>query len=207
MNPLELMPQSRYILPQFEQQTARGSKSQDPYSRLFEERVIFLTTQIDDIAASDVISQLMVLESLDSDQDITIYINSGGGSMTSLASILDTMQYIGPHVSTVCLGAASSAAAILLAGGQKGKRYALPNSRIMIHQPSSPGGPGQASDIEIQAQEIERMKTWLSDSLVSFTGQTAEKINRDISRDKFLTAPEALEYGIIDEILASRKKS
>jgi ATP-dependent Clp protease protease subunit len=206
MNSLEHLPQSRYILPSFVEETSRGSKSQDPYSRLFEERVIFLTTQIDDIAASDVISQLMVLENLDPERDITIYINSGGGSMTSLASILDTMQYIRPHVSTVCLGAASSAAAVLLAGGQKGKRYALPNSRVMIHQPSSPGGPGQASDIEIQARELDRMHKWLSTSLVTFTGKDAEEIDRDISRDKFLTAPEAVEYGIIDSILTSRKK-
>jgi len=201
-------PESRYVLPSFEERTAYGMKNQDPYSRLFQDRVIFLGTQIDDTSAGDIMSQLLVLESLDSDADITMYINSGGGSMTALAGILDTIDYIRPHVQTVVLGQAASAAALLLGGGQSGKRMALPNSRIMIHQPmiGGEGGRGQASDLEIQAKEILRMRDWLEETLSRQTGRTVEEVSLDIDRDKFLTARQALEYGLIDHILESRKR-
>jgi ATP-dependent Clp protease protease subunit len=181
-------------------------KTQDPYTRLFQERVIFLGVQIDDTSADDVMSQLLVLESMDREADITMYINSPGGSMTALAAIYDTMQYVSPHINTVCLGQAASSAALLLAGGQKGKRSALPNARILIHQPSSQGERGQASDIEIQAEEILRMRKWLESTLAFHTGKPIETVSSDLDRDKFLTAQEALEYGIIDQILVSRKR-
>jgi len=199
------MPDSRYILPSFEERTTYGVKTQDPYTRLFQERVIFLGVQIDDTSADDVMSQLLVLESMDRDAPITMYINSPGGSMTALAAIYDTMQYISPHVNTVCLGQAASSAALLLAAGQKGGRAALPNSRILIHQPSTSGDRGQASDIEIQAAEVLRLRHWLETTLSAHTNKTVEQVALDISRDKFLTAQEALEYGIIDRILVSRK--
>ena len=196
---------SRYILPSFEERTAYGFKQQDPYGRLFQDRVVFLGTQVDSVSANDIISQFLVLESLDAQQDITFYINSPGGDMLGLTAILDTMEYIAPHVRTVCLGQASSAAAVLLAAGQPGKRAALPNSRIMIHQPATDGGPGQASDIEIQAVEVLRMRKWLEETLSARSNRTVEQVSKDIDRDKFLTASEALEYGLIDQILESRK--
>ena len=198
-------PNSRYILPQFEERTAYGFKRQDPYAKLFEDRIIFLGVQIDDASADDVMAQLLVLESMDPDRDITVYINSPGGSMTALTAIYDTMQYIRPHVQTVCLGQAASAAAVLLAAGTPGKRLALPNSRVMIHQPSIQGGFGQASDIEIQANEIVRIREWLENTLAHHTKRNAEEIRADIERDKILTAEEALEYGLVDQVLESRK--
>jgi len=198
-------PSSRYILPQFEERTAYGFKRQDPYAKLFEDRIIFLGVQIDDASADDVMAQLLVLESMDPDRDITLYINSPGGSMTALTAIYDTMQYIRPHVQTVCLGQAASAAAVLLAAGTPGKRLALPNSRVMIHQPSIQGGFGQASDIEIQANEIVRIREWLENTLAQHTNRSAEEIRGDIERDKILTAQEALEYGLVDQVLPSRK--
>ena len=206
MNIQDTMPNARYVLPSFEERTAYGVKTQDPYTRLFQERVIFLGVQIDDTSADDVMSQLLVLESMDREADITMYINSPGGSMTALAAIYDTMQYVSPHISTVCLGQAASSAALLLAGGQKGKRSALPNARILIHQPSSQGERGQASDIEIQAQEVLRMRKWLENTLAFHTGKTPEQVSTSIDRDNYLTAQEALEYGIIDQILESRKR-
>jgi ATP-dependent Clp protease protease subunit len=154
-----------------------------------------------------VMAQLIVLEGIDPDRDITMYINSPGGSFTAMTAIYDTMQYIRPDVSTVCLGQAASAAAIILAAGTPGKRMALPNSRIIIHQPATEGGYGQGSDIEIQAREILRMRTQLEDMLARHSGQPIEKVRKDIDRDKILTAAEAKEYGLVDNILASRKKS
>jgi ATP-dependent Clp protease protease subunit len=200
------MPSSRYVLPQYEERTAYGFKRQDPYTKLFEDRIIFLGVQVDDASADDVMAQLLVLESQDPDRDITLYINSPGGSFTALTAIYDTMQYIKPDITTVCLGQAASAAAVLLAAGAPGKRLALPNARILIHQPAMGGqGGGQASDIEIQANEILRMREWLETTLAHHTGRASEDINRDIERDKILTAQGALEYGLVDQVLASRK--
>lgn len=199
-------PSSRYVLPQFEERTAYGFKRQDPYTKLFEDRIIFLGVQIDDASADDVMAQLLVLESQDPDGMITIYINSPGGSFTALTAIYDTMQYIKPQIQTVCLGQAASAAAVLLAAGSPGKRLALPNARILIHQPALQGGGyAQASDIEIQANEMIRMREWLEETLAMHTGQPVEKVRNDIERDKILTAAQALEYGLVDQVLASRK--
>jgi ATP-dependent Clp protease protease subunit len=195
---------SRYVLPVFEEKTANGYKRHDPYTKLFEERIIFLGQPIDDTVANDVMAQLLTLESMDSDRDIILYINSPGGSFTALTAIYDTMQFVRPDVMTICLGQAASAAAIILAGGAKGKRYALEHSRILIHQPSSEGG-GQASDIEIQAREIMRMRELLESMLSKHTIRTPQEIASDIERDKILTAAEAVEYGLIDQVLASRK--
>jgi len=195
---------SRYVLPQIEERTAYGYKRLDPYTKLFEERIIFLGQVIDDTIANDVMAQLLTLESMDPDRDIMMYINSPGGSFTALTAIYDTMQFVRPDISTVCLGQAASAAAILLAGGAKGKRYALANSRILIHQPSSEGG-GQGSDIEIQAREIQRMRELLETMLEKHSSRNIEDIRRDIERDKILTAEEAVEYGLIDQVFTSRK--
>ena len=195
---------NRYVLPTVEEKTAYGTKHLDPYTKLFQERIIFLGQGIDDTVANDVMAQLLTLESMDPDRDISIYINSPGGSFTALTAIYDTMQFVRPDIQTICLGQAASAAAIILAGGTKGKRYALEHSRILIHQPSSEGG-GQASDIEIQAREIMRMRGLLETMLAAHTNRTVEQIEQDIERDKILTATEAVEYGIIDKVMASRK--
>jgi len=199
-------PTGRYVLPQFEERTAYGFKRQDPYTKLFEDRIIFLGVQIDDASADDVMAQLLVLESTDPDGLITIYINSPGGSFTALTAIYDTMLYIKPQIQTVCLGQAASAAAILLAAGSPGKRLALPNARVLIHQPAIEGGGyAQASDIEIQANELIRIREWLEQALAHHTGQPIERVRKDIERDKILTAQQAAEYGIVDQVLASRK--
>ena len=198
--------EARYILPTFEERTAYGYKRQDPYAKLFEDRIVFLGVQIDDASADDVMAQLLVLESQDPDRDIVMYINSPGGSFTAMTAIYDTMQYIKPHIQTVVLGQAASAAAVLMAAGTPGKRLALPNARILIHQPSAGGqGGGQASDIEIQAAEILRMRGWLEATLSHHSNRTPEQVNKDIDRDKILSAAEALEYGLIDQVLTSRK--
>ncbi|MBX3092024.1 MAG: ATP-dependent Clp protease proteolytic subunit [Cryobacterium sp.] len=198
--------ESRYILPSFEERTAYGYKRQDPYAKLFEDRIVFLGVQIDDASADDVMAQLLVLESQDPDRDIVMYINSPGGSFTAMTAIYDTMQYIRPEIQTVCLGQAASAAAVLLAAGSPGKRLALPNARILIHQPATgDSGHGQASDIEIQAREIQRMRTWLEQTISSHSNRTPEQVNKDIDRDNILNAAEALEYGLIDQVLTSRK--
>jgi ATP-dependent Clp protease protease subunit len=198
--------ESRYILPTFEERTAYGYKRQDPYAKLFEDRIIFLGVQIDDASADDVMAQLLVLESQDPDRDILMYINSPGGSFTAMTAIYDTMQYIRPSVQTFALGQAASAAAVLLAAGAPGKRLALPNARILIHQPAAGSeGSSQASDIEIQAREILRMRSWLEETLAAHSKRTPEQVNKDIDRDKILSAEEALEYGIIDQVLSSRK--
>jgi ATP-dependent Clp protease protease subunit len=199
-------PSGRYVLPQFEERTAYGFKRQDPYTKLFEDRIIFLGVQVDDASADDVMAQLLVLESTDPDRDITLYINSPGGSFTALTAIYDTMQYIKPHIVTVCLGQAASAAAVLLAAGSPGKRLALPNARVLIHQPAMEGGGyAQASDIEIHANELIRMREWLEETLSHHTGRDLELVRKDIERDKILTAQQAAEYGIVDQVLASRK--
>jgi ATP-dependent Clp protease protease subunit len=198
--------ESRYILPTFEERTAYGYKRQDPYAKLFEDRIIFLGVQIDDASADDVMAQLLVLESQDPDRDIVMYINSPGGSFTAMTAIYDTMQYIKPQIQTVVLGQAASAAAVLMAAGTPGKRLALPNARILIHQPSTgDAGRGQASDIEIQAAEILRMRGWLEEALSRHSNRTVEQVNKDIDRDKILSAADALEYGLIDQVLESRK--
>lgn len=198
-------PQARYILPSFVERTNYGVKESNPYNKLFEERIIFLGVQIDDASANDVMAQLLTLESTDPDREIIMYINSPGGSFTSMTAIYDTMQYVRPHVRTVCLGQAASAAAVLLAAGSPGKRMALPNSRILIHQPATEGVYGQVSDLEIQAQEIQRVRTTLEEMLSRHSNRTAEQVRTDIDRDKILTAEEAKEYGLIDDVLPYRK--
>ena len=197
-------PQARYILPQFRERTAQGERLMDPYAKLFEERIVFLGVQIDDASADDVMAQLLCLESMDPDRDISIYINSPGGSYTAMTAIYDTMQFIKPSVTTVCLGQAASAAAILLAAGAPGKRFALPHARILIHQPYTEGG-GQGSDIEIQANEILRMRSEMEGILSRHTGRSLEQVQQDIDRDKILTAAAAKEYGIVDDVIQSRK--
>jgi len=198
--------QGRYVLPTIEERTTYGYKRLDPYTKLFEERIIFLGQGIDDTVANDVMAQLLTLESMDPDRDIMMYINSPGGSFTALTAIYDTMQFVRPDVMTICLGQAASAAAVLLAGGTAGKRYALEHSRILIHQPYSEGG-GQGSDIEIQAREVLRMRELLEEILAKHSKKSKEDIGKDIERDKILTAAEAVEYGLVDQILASRKAS
>lgn len=195
---------SRYILPQLHERTAMGQRWMDPYSKLFEERIVFLGAPIDDAVADDVMAQLLCLESMDPDREISMYINSPGGSYTAMTAIYDTMQFVRAPVTTVCLGQAASAAALLLAAGSPGKRFALPHARVLIHQPYSEGG-GQGSDIEIQANEILRMRTEMETILSHHTGQSMESIQRDIERDKILTADAAREYGIIDQVIQSRK--
>jgi ATP-dependent Clp protease protease subunit len=198
--------QGRYVLPNIIERTSRGEYGMDPYSKLLKERIVFLGVQIDDVSANDVMAQLLYLESEDPDRDINIYINSPGGSFTALTAIYDTMQFVRPDISTVCLGQAASAAAVLLAAGAHGKRFAVPNARILIHQPSG-SGEGQSSDIEIQAREIMRMNALLEKMLSDHTGQTIEGVRNDIKRDKILTAEEAVTYGLIDEVIQSRKTS
>ena len=199
-------PTGRYVLPQFEERTAYGFKRQDPYTKLFEDRIIFLGVQVDDASADDVMAQLLVLESTDPDRDIILYINSPGGSFTAMTAIYDTMQYIKPQIQTVCLGQAASAAAVLLGAGSPGKRLALPNARVLIHQPAMEGGGyAQASDIEIHANELIRMREWLEETLAKHSGRTVDQVRNDIERDKILTAAEAMEYGLVDQVLASRK--
>ena len=200
-----MVPDMNYYIPQWEERTSYGVRRIDPYTKLFEDRIIFLGTPISDEIANAVMAQLLVLQSMDPERPISMYINSPGGSFTALTAIYDTMQYIKPDVSTVCLGQAASAAAVLLAAGAKGKRFALPNSRILIHQPATEGGYGQGSDLEIQAREILRIRSLMEQMLANDTGQSVEQISRDIERDKYLTAQEALEYGIVDEIFTSLK--
>jgi ATP-dependent Clp protease, protease subunit len=198
--------EARYVLPSFVERTSYGVKEMNPYNKLFEERIIFLGVQIDDASANDVMAQLITLESMDPGRDILIYINSPGGSMTSMMAIYDTMQYIQPEIQTYCLGQAASAAAVLLAAGTKGKRFALPNARILIHQPAVESGYGQSSDLEIQAREILRMRAAMETILARHSGQTEDQVRRDIERDKFFSAQEAQEYGLVDEVLTMLKR-
>jgi len=192
-----------YLVPVVVEQTNRGERSYDIYSRLLKDRIIFLGTDIDDNVANLMNAQLLFLEHENPDQDIHIYINSPGGSITALLAMYDTMQYIKPDVSTIVMGQAASAAAVLLAAGAPGKRYGLPHSRVLIHQPSG-GAGGQAVDIEIQAREILRYRRLLDEILADHTGQSVEKISKDSDRDFIMTAEEAKAYGIIDEVITSR---
>jgi ATP-dependent Clp protease protease subunit len=199
-------PSSRYVLPSFVERTNYGIKESNPYNKLFEERIIFLGAPIDDVVANDVIAQLIVLESTDPDRDILIYINSPGGSFTALTAIYDTLQFVRPEIQTYCMGQAASAAAVLLAAGTKGKRFALSNSRVLIHQPSGgTEGAMQISDLDIQAKEILRMRDLMEEILSRHTGQSLEQIHTDVERDKIFTAEQAKEYGIVDEVISTRK--
>ncbi|WP_435199278.1 ATP-dependent Clp protease proteolytic subunit [Janibacter sp. GS2] len=206
--PMPPGPSSRYVLPQFEERTSYGMKRTDPYTKLFEDRIIFVGVQIDDASADDIIAQLLVLESMEPERDILMYINSPGGSFTAMTAIYDTMQYIRPDIQTFVIGQAASAAAVLLSAGAPGKRFALPNARVLIHQPALAGGAGgQASDIEIQANEVLGMRTWLEEAWSKHSNKSVEEVREDIERDKHLTAQEAQEYGLIDEVLSPRKAS
>jgi ATP-dependent Clp protease protease subunit len=199
-------PIRNYLVPTVIEQTNRGERAFDIYSRLLKERIIFLGTPIDDTVANLMMAQLLHLESEDPDKDISIYINSPGGEITGLFAIYDTMQYIKPDVSTICIGQAASAAAVLLGAGTAGKRFALPHARILIHQPHG-GASGQAVDIALQAKEIVRMRELLDSILAHHTGQTVEKIANDTDRDFIMSAAEAKVYGIVDEILTNRELS
>ena len=193
-----------YLVPVVVEQTSRGERSFDIYSRLLKERIVFLGTPIDDAVGNLIMAQLLHLESEDPDKDINLYVNSPGGDITSLFAIYDTMQYIKPDVSTICMGQAASAAAVLVLAGTKGKRYALPHSRILLHQPHG-GAQGQAVDIEIQAKEITRYRKLLEELIAEHTGQPLEKVSKDTDRDYILTADEAVAYGVVDEVITSRK--
>jgi ATP-dependent Clp protease, protease subunit len=193
-----------YSVPMVVEQTNRGERAYDLYSRLLKEHIVFVGTPIDDMIANLLCAQLLFLESENPDRDINIYINSPGGDVTGLMAIYDTCQFIRNDISTICFGQAASAAAVLLASGTKGKRFALPHSRILIHQPYS-GAGGQASDIEIQARELMRIQTDLEDILSKHTGQTSEKIHKDTDRDYIMSAEEAKTYGIIDHVISSRE--
>lgn len=192
------------LVPTVIEQSSRGERAFDLYSRLLKERIVFINDEINDMTASLIIAQLIFLASEDKEKDISLYINSPGGVVTAGLAIYDTMQHIGPKVSTICLGQAASMGALLLASGAKGKRYALPNSRIMIHQPLG-GAQGQATDIEIQAKEILRMKQTLNEILVRHTGQTMKQIEKDTDRDFFMSPEEAVKYGLIDEVIFPEK--
>ena len=192
------------LVPMVVEQTSRGERAYDIYSRLLKDRIVFIGSPIDDDIANLVIAQLLFLEAEDPDKDINLYINSPGGDITALFAIYDTMQYIKPDVSTIVMGQAASAAAVLLLAGTKGKRYALPHSRVLLHQPHG-GAQGQAVDIEIQAKEITRYRKLLEQLIASHTGQPLEKVAKDTDRDYILTADEALEYGVVDEVITSRK--
>ena len=192
-----------YLVPTVVESSSRGERAYDLYSRLLRERIIFLGTPIDDTIANLICAQMLFLESEDPDKDINLYINSPGGDITGLLAIYDTMKYIKPDVSTFCFGQAASAAAVLLGAGARGKRYALPHARVLLHQPWG-GVGGQASDIEIQAREILRMKDMLNEMLSADTGQSVERIAKDTDRDFIMEAPEAVEYGLIDEVIVAR---
>jgi ATP-dependent Clp protease protease subunit len=193
-----------YLVPVVVEQTSRGERSFDIYSRLLKERIVFLGTPIDDAVGNLIMAQLLHLESEDPDKDINLYVNSPGGDITSLFAIYDTMQYIKPDVSTICMGQAASAAAVLVLAGTQGKRYALPHSRILLHQPHG-GVQGQAVDIEIQAKEMTRYRKLLEELIAEHTGQPLEKVSKDTDRDYILTAEEAVVYGVVDEVITSRK--
>ncbi len=199
----DIRERAQHLVPMVVEQTPRGERAFDIYSRLLKERVVFVIGPIDDYMANLIVAQLLFLESENPDKDVHLYINSPGGIITSGLSILDTMRFIKPDVSTMCLGQAASMGAVLLAAGAKGKRFALPHSRVMIHQPSG-GAQGQATDIEIQAREILYMRERLNQVMAECTGQAIDKISRDVERDLFMSAPQAVEYGIIDQILERR---
>lgn len=196
-----------YLVPTVVEQTARGERAYDIYSRLLRENIIFLGTPIDDTVANLIIAQLLFLEAEDPERDISIYINSPGGSITAGLAILDTMAFVRPDIVTICVGQAASMGAVLLAAGTKGKRFSLPNSRIMIHQPSMQGLAGQAADIDIYAKEILRMREILNKILADASGQTIDRIARDVDRDYIMSSEQATEYGIIDRVISSRELS
>ncbi|MGI5350907.1 ATP-dependent Clp protease proteolytic subunit [Streptomyces sp. CA-250714] len=201
-------PTARYVLPEFTERTSSGMRTMDPYSKLMEERIVFLGTQIDDTSANDVMAQFIHLEHAAPDQDISLYINSPGGSFTAMSAIYDTMRFVSCDIETVCLGQAASAASVLLAAGTPGKRLALPNARILIHQPSlNEPVRGQSSDLEIQAREMLRTREMLEELYERHTGQPRNKISQDIERDKIFTAQQAVDYGLIDRLTTSRKSS
>ena len=197
---------AQYTIPTVVERGPRGERAYDIFSRLLSERIILLGTEIDDSVANVVMAQLLHLESEDPDRDISLYINSPGGSFTALTAIYDTMNFVRPDIQTICMGQAASAAAVLLAAGTKGKRYALEHARILIQQPSG-GGEGQSSDIEIQAREILRMRALLEAMIARHSGRQVEQIRSDIERDKILTAKEAVDYGLVDEVIQTRKLS
>ena len=192
------------LVPMVVEQTSRGERAFDIYSRLLKDNIIFLGTPIDDQIANLIVAQLLFLEAEDPEKDINLYINSPGGSITAGMAIYDTMQFIRPDVTTICVGQCASMGALLLAAGAKGKRFALPNSRILIHQPSG-GSQGQATDIRIQAEEILRMRELTSQTIAKHTGQTYDTVERDVERDKIMSAMQAKEYGLIDEVIAHRE--
>ncbi|MEW2395412.1 ATP-dependent Clp protease proteolytic subunit [Streptomyces sp. NPDC046862] len=201
-------PSARYVLPEFTERTSAGLRTMDPYSKLLEERIVFLGTAIDNTSANDVMAQFMYLEHAAPDRDISLYINSPGGSFTAMTALYDTIQYVTCDVETVCLGQAASAAAVLLAAGTPGKRSALPGARVLIHQPSLHEPiQGQASDLAIQADELMRNRRKLEEILARHTGQSAERVSDDIERDKILDAKAAMEYGLVDRIIPSRRTS
>ncbi|MEU4329745.1 ATP-dependent Clp protease proteolytic subunit [Nonomuraea dietziae] len=197
---------ARYVLPSFVERTSYGVKEMNPYNKLFEDRIVFIGTPIDDTSANDVMAQLLTLESLDPDRDIQLYINSPGGSFTAMTAIYDTMQFVRPEIQTVCIGEANSAAAVLLAAGTPGKRAALPHARILLHQPATEGSRGQSSDLEIHAREILRMRDQQEEILAKHTGRPAAEVRKDIERDRFMTAEQARTYRLIDDVFASRKR-
>jgi ATP-dependent Clp protease protease subunit len=202
---MEIRGEGRYVLPSFVERTSYGVKEMNPYNKLFEERIVFIGTPVDDTAANDVTAQLLALEGIDPDRPINLYINSPGGSLTAMLAIHDTMEYIRPEIETTCVGQAGSAAAILLAAGSPGKRAALVSSRILLQQPATDVMRGQSSDMEIQAREILRMRERMEEILARATGRNADEVRAVIERDRFFTAAEALEYGLIDHVLTSRK--
>ncbi|WP_037672967.1 ATP-dependent Clp protease proteolytic subunit [Streptomyces griseus] len=201
-------PSARYVLPEFTERTASGHRTMDPYSKLLEERIVFLGAPIDDISANDVMAQFMYLEYQDPDRDISLYINSPGGSFSAMSAVYDTLRYVTCDVETICLGQAGASAAVLLAAGTPGKRFTLPGARIVIHQPAlTEPVQGQASDLAIQAAELLRTRDRLEEMLVEHTGRTREQVTADIERDKILSAPEAVEYGLVDRLIPSRRDS
>ncbi|WP_435212382.1 ATP-dependent Clp protease proteolytic subunit [Streptomyces sp. bgisy034] len=198
-------PSVRYVLPEFTERTSSGPRTQDPYAKLLEERIVLLGTPVDDTSANDVMAQFMYLEHKDPDQDISLYINSPGGSFSAMSAIYDTMQFVSCDVETICLGQAGSSGAVLLAAGTPGKRFALPGARVVIHQPQlTEPVEGQASDLAIRAAELTRVRARLEEMLARHTGRARERVAEDIERDKILTAQEALEYGLVDRIIPSR---
>ncbi|MGL4832191.1 MAG: ATP-dependent Clp protease proteolytic subunit [Propionibacteriaceae bacterium] len=202
-----MTPSMDYYIPQWEERTSYGMRRVDPYTKLFEDRIIFLGTPVNDDIANAIMAQLLCLQSMDPDRPISMYINSPGGSFTAMTAIYDTMSYIKPDIQTICLGMAASASAVLLGAGTKGKRLALPNATILIHQPSIGGEGiyGQSSDIEIQANEIQRIRSLMEMMLAKATGRTAEQVSADVDRDNYMTAQQAKEYGLIDDVLTSLK--
>ncbi|MFI6466374.1 ATP-dependent Clp protease proteolytic subunit [Streptomyces sp. NPDC050528] len=201
-------PSARHVLPEFTERTSAGHRTLDPYSKLLEERIVFLGTPIDDISANDVMAQFMHLEYQAPDRDISLYINSPGGSFTAMSAIYDTLRFVTCDVETICLGQAGTSAALLLAAGTPGKRSALPGARVVLHQPSLPEPiQGQASDLAIQAEELARTRVQLEELLALHTGRTVAQVSEDIERDRIMDAQQALEYGLVDRIVATRKTS